>query len=174
MNENPTVSVFNEDELIIREGDICREMYKVIHGKASIYVNYGKENEYLLGIVGEQKCSGEVSMFSGKPCPYTVKAVDKIMIMRISSDNFDSFLSENTRNISDIMKNMANTIIMLGMNVKMITEELKPISEKLEQIEKSDNSENITKDPVFVDITEKIRKLRAYSTFKEMHTIGTA
>ena len=45
-----------DGEIVVREGEQNNEMYKIISGKAAVYINYGKEDEYLLGIISEQRC----------------------------------------------------------------------------------------------------------------------
>jgi len=60
MQENTAkMQSYPEDSVILREGERKDEMYKIVSGKAAVYINYGKENEYLLGICTEQyqKCA---------------------------------------------------------------------------------------------------------------------
>ena len=69
MNETPLIKKYTEDEIIIREGEAYEEMYKVLSGSAAMYLHYGEENGYLLGLISSQKCFGEVSLFSSRPSP---------------------------------------------------------------------------------------------------------
>ena len=89
-------------------------MYKIVSGRAALYLQYGTENEYLIGVLSDGKCFGEVSVLTGKPSPYSVVAISDIMVMRIGADRFESFISQNPRNTAEIMKNMANSIVMLA------------------------------------------------------------
>lgn len=152
MSDTPMIKKFAEDEVIIREGEKYDEMYKLLSGRAAIYLHYGEESEYLLGIVSSQKCFGEVSLFSSKPSPYTVVALSDTMVMRITKEQFESFIVENPRNVIDIMTNMANRIIMLNTNLDMISDEL---AEFAARIEKTENSS-----PEFFDISEKIMQYK--------------
>lgn len=145
MSSTSKIQCYKEDEVIIREGEKYGEMYKILSGKAALYLRYGEESEYLIGAVGEQKCFGEVSLLTGKPSPYTVVAVSDVMIMRVGAEDFDSFIAENPRNATDIMKNMANRIVMLNANIDLMAEEL------AETLKKQDMGE---------DITEKIRQYK--------------
>ena len=133
MNDNAFMKKILEDEIIIREGEIYDEMYKILSGRAALYLNYGTENEYLIGVLSDGKCFGEVSVLTGKPSPYTAVTVSDTMVMRIPSDRFESFITQSPRNIADIMKNMANSIIMLKANVGMMSEELNEIIKELEK-----------------------------------------
>lgn len=58
-------------------------MYKIVSGRAALYLQYGTENEYLIGVLSDGKCFGEVSVLTGKPSPYSVVAISDIMVMRI-------------------------------------------------------------------------------------------
>ena len=88
MDKKSTISVFGDDEEMLREGDIGGELFKSISGKAALYLHFGEENEYFIGVLSEEKCFGEVSLLAGKPSPYTVVAVGEVMAMRITADKF--------------------------------------------------------------------------------------
>ena len=75
MGKKPLMSIFRDNEVMLREGDTTEEMLKILSGKAALYLNFGKENEYFIGVLSEGKCFGEVSLLAGKPSPYTVVAV---------------------------------------------------------------------------------------------------
>ena len=83
--------------------------------------------------MSDGKCFGEVSILTGKPSPYSVVAISDIMVMRIGADRFESFISQNPRNTAEIMKNMANSIVMLKANFGMMSEELTEILNTLEK-----------------------------------------
>ncbi|MGN1106894.1 MAG: Crp/Fnr family transcriptional regulator, partial [Huintestinicola sp.] len=133
MSDNIFMKKYSEDEIIIHEGKIYDEMYKIVSGRAALYLQYGTENEYLIGVLSEGKCFGEVSVLTGKSSPYSVVAVSDIMVMRIGADRFESFISQNPRNTAEIMKNMANSIVMLKANVGMMSEELTEVLNTLEK-----------------------------------------
>ncbi|MBQ4226192.1 MAG: cyclic nucleotide-binding domain-containing protein, partial [Oscillospiraceae bacterium] len=45
---------FKEDDIIVKQGDISDEMYKIVYGKAAVFINHGEKNEHLIGILAEQ------------------------------------------------------------------------------------------------------------------------
>lgn len=118
------MSRFREDEVILRQGDLEREMYKIISGKAAVYFNFGQPDEYLIGVLSEQRCFGELSLLCGKPSICTVVAFGEVLVLRITEDNFDEFIKKNPKNAIDIMKNLADTIATLSMNLNMLAEDL--------------------------------------------------
>ena len=65
--ESSRMKKFPEDSVIIREGEVRNEMYKIVSGKVAVYINYGEKNEYLLGILSEQQCFGELGIMCKQP-----------------------------------------------------------------------------------------------------------
>ena len=122
-NEKSLMKLFKEGSIILHEGEKSLALYKILSGKVALYINYGRENEYFVGIVGEQKCVGDVSLFSGKPSPHTAVALTDVMIMQITPDQLEGFIVKNTHNAMDIMNNMAKSIMMLSSNINLMTEE---------------------------------------------------
>ena len=41
--ESSRMEKFPEDSVIIREGEVRNEMYKIVSGKAAVYINYGEK-----------------------------------------------------------------------------------------------------------------------------------
>ena len=128
MSDNIFMKKFSEDEVIIREGETYEEMYKIVSGRAALYLQYGTENEYLIGVLSDGKCFGEVSVLTGKPSPYSVVAISDIMVMRIGAGRFESFISQNPRNTAGIMKNMANKELAESIRMKLAQYNLSGIS----------------------------------------------
>lgn len=120
---------FPENTVIVKEGEIQTEMYKILSGKVAVYINYGEKNEYLLGVLSEQKCFGETCILCKKPSPYTIIAVYDVLAMRISEDEFDDFVQNNTKNATDIIKNLAREVVNLRWNLDMVIDELENGSE---------------------------------------------
>ena len=128
MSDNIFMKKFSEDEIIIREGETYEEMYKIVSGRAALYLQYGTENEYLIGVLSDGKWFGEVSVLTGKPSPYSVVAISDIMVMRIGADRLESFISQNPRNTAEIMKNMANKELAESIRMKLAQYNLSGIS----------------------------------------------
>ena len=120
---------FQEDSIILREGELRDEMYKIVSGKVAVYINYGKENEYLLGILGEQQCFGELGILCRQPSMYTVVAVYDVLAMRISLDEFSGFLKNNNKNAINIIRNLSWCMINLKGNLDLVLDELANLNE---------------------------------------------
>lgn len=146
---------FREDEIILRQGGLEREMYKIISGKAAVYFNFGKPDEYLVGILSEQRCFGELSLLCSKPSIYTVVAFGDVLVLRITEENFSEFIKQNPKNAIDIMKNLANTIATLSMNLNMLTEDLTAVVSAKNEAGKLE------------DITQRIRQCAALDSLSK-------
>lgn len=123
MNE-PTMLKFQEDAVILKQGESEKAMYKVLSGNVALYLNYGEPDEYLVGILGEQRCFGELSVLCDQASLHTVVAVHDVLLLRITQENFEVFIQNNYKNAIDIMKNLANSFITVNFNLNMILEEV--------------------------------------------------
>ena len=111
---------FSEDEVIIREGETHSDMYKIIAGRAVCYLNYGTDDEYLLGTLKEGQCFGEYSLLTGKPEVCTVAAYSDMLLMRITKNEFAGFVGMNADNAVGLLQSMARMISVLKVNIDML------------------------------------------------------
>ena len=109
-----------EEDVILREGEVNSEMYKIVSGRAVCCLGYGTDDEHPLGTLKEGQTFGEYSMLTGNPGVYTVIAFSDMLLMRIGQDDFPKFIELNASNASEIMRNMANMIHVLKINIDML------------------------------------------------------
>lgn len=115
---------YKENEIIITEGEETGYLYKVVSGKVGLYNHYKEKDEYLIGILSDQRYFGEVGFLAGSTSPYTVVAEADCLIMEISHEDFDDFIVRNTKNAIDIMVNLAKTVNTLNHHMDLISQEL--------------------------------------------------
>ncbi len=115
---------FPADSVIIREGEINEEMYKIISGHAEMYTGYGTSLESFLGILGKQSFFGEFGLLLGKPSIYTVIAYSDVTLLRITDTDLSSFIVENHKNVVDIMRNMAGSMLTMKTQIDLLLKEL--------------------------------------------------
>lgn len=115
---------YSKDSVILKEGDIHTEMFKIIQGYAEVYVGYGTSTESILGVIGPQSCFGELGLLLGKPSIYTVIAYSDILALRITEENIGSFVVENQKNIIDIMRNMAGSMLSMRTQIDLLLKDL--------------------------------------------------
>lgn len=128
--EKSRIRQFSEGEVIIKEDEVHSEMFKVLQGHAICYFHYGKDDEYIIGAIGENQCFGEFGLLTGSPELYTVIAHDDVAVLAIDKDEFDNFLIFNHINARDIMKNLARTCSVMKTNINLLTEELNNVCER--------------------------------------------
>lgn len=114
---------YSADELIIREGEIEPDMYKILLGKAVCYFGYGTDDELPVATLKEGRTFGEYSLLTGKPETYTVVAFTDLLVMKIGPDDFTKFIEMNASNAVEIMRNMASMIGVLKANIDMLKDE---------------------------------------------------
>ena len=112
------------DSVIVREGDEATDLYKIVSGKAVCYLQYGTDNEYLLGSLKEGASFGEYSILTGKPALYTVVAFTDMLLLRVNKDEFYKFIETNPINAIEIIKAQTQMLERLKFNVYMFNDEL--------------------------------------------------
>ena len=132
---------FPAESVILREGEVNLDMYKIIKGNAEVYVGYGTKQESLLGILGPQSCFGELGLLCGEPSIYTVVAYSDLYAMRITEEALEDFVETNRHTIVEIMRNMADTMMTLRFQIDLLLKEVqegkKPDEATTKQIQKS-------------------------------------
>ncbi len=113
-----------KDTIILREGEKSRVMYKILKGHAEVYFGYGTETESLLGIIGEGSCFGEFGLLLNKPAIYTVIAYSDMLVLTVTEADIGEFIIENNKNILDIMKNMAGSMMSMRLQIEQLAKEL--------------------------------------------------
>ena len=116
--------------LILQEGEVNLDMYKIVQGNAELYTGYGTDKELLLGIIGPQSCFGEFGLLMQAPSIYTVVAFSDVYAMRVTTGEMGDFVQENHKNVIDIMKNMARTMMVMQKQIDLMTEELSKLGKK--------------------------------------------
>lgn len=124
MKDNASMKVFQADEIILQEGRIYHEMYKIISGSAVVYVRYGEKDEHLLGVYSKNRCFGEVNVFASQPCMYTVVAYNEVLLMRITEDSLEDFIKNNPRNAMDMIQNMVQTYGLMQKNIDLLLDDI--------------------------------------------------
>lgn len=133
--------IFPQDTVILREGEVNLDMYKIIKGHAELYSGYGTDQEVLLGIIGPQNCFGEFGLLLHKPAIYTVVSFSEIYALRITEGQMGDFVRENHKSIIDIMRNMSQTMMIMQQQIDLLAEELKtgqkPTDEEIRSIQRN-------------------------------------
>ncbi|MCR4842548.1 MAG: Crp/Fnr family transcriptional regulator [Eubacterium sp.] len=121
---NPSMVQFPEGAVILREGEVNLDMYKIVSGKAELYISYGTEEEVLIGIIKEGACFGEFGLLLKEPAIYTVVAYSDILAVRITEGAMGDFIQENHGYVLGIMQNMARSMMRMKYHIDLLTRDL--------------------------------------------------
>ena len=124
MTENNRIVQYPADTAVLREGENCTDMYQIIRGHAEIYTGYQTKEEVLLGIIGPQACFGEFGLLLHKPAIYTVVAYSDLVLLRITEESMGNFIKDNQWKIMAIMRNMANTMLVMQQQISLLANEV--------------------------------------------------
>ena len=126
-----------ENEIIIKAGEKNSLLYKVVAGSFAIYMNYGEDNEYLIGVLGKGKCFGEVGFLAEQESPYTIVANEDSVILDVDKVHFQDFIVNNPKNAIDIMTSMSKMVSLLQKHIELILNESSMEYERKQQMTKN-------------------------------------
>ena len=112
-----------EGEVILREGEINMDMYKIEKGHAELYKDFGTSRETLLGILSPGAYFGELGLLTEKPAIYTVVAYDDMELLRIPIKDMKNYIEKQPEDALSIMTNMANTMYNLKFDIDLLAKE---------------------------------------------------
>ena len=82
--ENAAFHVFDEGELIIRQGDLGGSIYAVLDGKVRVFTRDGGDDELELATLGPSEFFGEMSLLSGELRSKSVAALETTVLAELS------------------------------------------------------------------------------------------
>jgi CRP-like cAMP-binding protein len=82
--ENAAFHVFDEGELIIRQGDPGGSIYAVLDGKVRVFTRDGGDDELELATLGPSEFFGEMSLLSGEVRSKSVVALETTVLAELS------------------------------------------------------------------------------------------
>ncbi len=138
---NNALTMIPEGCVILKEGELNLDMYKIVHGHAEVYTGYGTDKEVLIGILGPGRFFGEFGMLLGMPALYTIVAFSEICVMRIREDNFYDFIQHNHKDIIEVMRNMSRMMVSMQQQIDLLSGEIGELVE-----DKKKQAEELAKD----------------------------
>lgn len=130
------------DTMILREGEINLDMYKIVSGHVEMYTGYGTPNEVLIGLLGPGTCFGEFGILTGQPAIYTIITYSKTKILRVTEGLMGDFIQENKDDILQIMRNMATNMTRMQHQINQLSRELEEVTENRTKRDTADNKDD--------------------------------
>ena len=114
---------FQNDEVIIAEGDPGHTLFIVVSGWVRVEKATIEQKQELLTSLGPGECIGELSLVDREPRSATVRAVGKTDVYVLGSDDLDAFWASYPQVHSQILENL----------VKITSRRLRQLDETLAQ-----------------------------------------
>ncbi|MBO5617004.1 MAG: Crp/Fnr family transcriptional regulator [Pseudobutyrivibrio sp.] len=130
------------DTMILREGEINLDMYKIVSGHVEMYTGYGTPNEVLIGLLGPGTCFGEFGILTGQPTIYTIITYSKTKILRVTEGLMGDFIQENKDDILQIMRNMATNMTRMQHQINQLSRELEEVTENRTKRDTANNKDD--------------------------------
>jgi CRP-like cAMP-binding protein len=108
--------VFEDGEVIVRQGDIGDCMYVIQEGKVGVYLETDGE-EVLLAEPGVGEMIGEMAIFERQPRSATVKAHGQTRILTVDKRNFLRRVQEDPSIAFRILETMSHRIRDLNLEI---------------------------------------------------------
>ncbi len=70
--KDASIKQYHDGEIIVRQGDTAKNLYKILSGNVTLYIDYDTPEEYLVGIRSFPHCFGEMTILADQPSYYAV------------------------------------------------------------------------------------------------------
>lgn len=90
------------DEVLFEDGEVGKSMYVVLFGEIVVYK---KDREIARGSVGE--FIGEMALLESNKRSASIKAVEETILMEITEDQFNKFLTTNSQTLIALLKKLS-------------------------------------------------------------------
>ncbi len=126
MKESELGRLYNDGEIICREGDEGSNMYVIQSGKVEVFKKV-PDGELSLKILNAGEIFGEMALFDRLPRSATVRAVGETRILSIDKKGFFSKVSKDPTLAFNILESMSKRI-------RMLNDELSKFKKKRDEI----------------------------------------
>lgn len=104
---------FSSGEVIIKEGDSGNSFFQILEGNATVYKNYGKDDQVKLTVLTPGQYFGEMAVIETYPRSSTVVADGDVKVVEIPGEELNTYYRENPDEIVSIMKHLGNRLKQL-------------------------------------------------------------
>lgn len=103
--------IFQQGEIIFRQGDPAETMYDIVRGSVGIYAFYGTSEEKQLSVLKDAEPFGEMGLI--EQCPRSATAVameNDTQLQEISADEFSDYFREKPVQVFLIMQQLSRRL----------------------------------------------------------------
>lgn len=88
---------FDEDTIVVKEGDTGASLFIVVHGEVRVLTRDTKKKEVVLANLGEGEFFGEVSLLTGKPRTATIMTNTISELLELSRNDYEKIIGKYPR-----------------------------------------------------------------------------
>lgn len=125
--------VYQDGEIIIRQGEIGDCMYVIQDGKVEIIVEHG-DKEVQVAVRGEGEIFGEMAIFEKERRMATVRAVGSVRLLTVDEKNFIRRVHEDPSLAYRVVKMMSQRIRRLSGEYAKLKLEAEANGDRLEEV----------------------------------------
>lgn len=104
------VKTYSNGEVIIKEGDLGKSIFRLVEGNAGVYAEYGKKEQFRLAVLKAGDYFGEMALIEEYPRSATVVAECSVRVIEIPENELNSFFAENPDVILELMDHLGNKV----------------------------------------------------------------
>lgn len=105
-----TIRRYEPDDCIVYEGEEGEEMYIILSGKVSIYINSYSDYPVKIADIGPGEIFGEMSILENLPRSATAVADDKVDLLTVKKENLILFIEKQPEMAYKMMKTLCSRI----------------------------------------------------------------
>jgi CRP-like cAMP-binding protein len=95
--EQMVLETFDEDEIVIREGDLGSSLYVIVSGEVKVFGKNPRGMPVYLADLKEGDFFGEVSVLTGKPRTATITAATRSELLRLDREKLEVIIATHPR-----------------------------------------------------------------------------
>lgn len=102
----PEIRCYSEGDVIVRQGELGDEVFTLIEGSASVWVD-----DVMVGEVRSDEIFGAVAALAGTPRTATVRAAADCMVVALNRAQFKSMLIARPNTVYKLVEDMARALV---------------------------------------------------------------
>ena len=121
---------FQPGEVIIKEGDINRDIIVLTEGVVEI-IQTGEEGDYALGEINPPDLLGEISFLDGKPRAATARAKTKVEVFVLDYEKLKGEMQEVPTFVKVLIQSTRKRVLSCDDKIKQLEDEVKHLRAEL-------------------------------------------
>lgn len=101
------LATYQTGDVIFREGDDEKVLYKILSGKIKIYANYGTQQQREIAVLEKEQCFGEMSILENTVRSATAVAEGETFLMCYREEVLSLFVAQNTSFVLDLLRSLS-------------------------------------------------------------------